>query len=146
MSQSRKNAEDAVVVARSGKTKWVVLGLILVMAVIAVMILPRGYSDDLTRTGKGVPSIVLIRDKNAVQSFDLLTVMDSLRDQYAGKVEFLLTDYGTTETTMFMEAHHAPKVTLVMLDANGKLVKVLYPTQTVASVEQEIADGFGVKP
>lgn len=143
MSNVEQNSQ--AVPAKPGKTKWVVLGLILVMAVIAVQILPRGYSDDLTRVGKGQPTIVLIREKNAVQSFDLLSVMDSLRDQYAGKVEFLLTDYGTGETSMFMEAHKAPKVTLVMLDRSGKLVKILHPPQTVESVNQEIADGFGVK-
>lgn len=137
--------DSKTVQAKSGMTKWVVLGLILLMAVIAVKILPRGYSDDLTRVGKGQPTIVLIREKNAVQSFDLLTVMDALRDQYAGKVEFLLSDYGTGETSMFLEKYKASKVTLVMLDGSGKLVKILYPPQTVDSVKQEIADGFGVR-
>lgn len=143
MSNVEQNTKAAA--AKSGMTKWIVLGLILVLAVVAVMILPRGYSDDLTRVGKGQPTIVLIREKNAVQSFDLLSVMDSLRDQYAGKVEFLLTDYGTTETAVFMETYKASKVTLVMLDAGGKLVKILYAPQTVDSVKQEIANGFGVK-
>lgn len=143
MSNVEQNTK--AVPAKSGKTKWVVMGLILVLAVIAVKILPRGYSDDLTRVGKGQPTIVLIREKNAVQSFDLLSVMDALRDPYAGKVEFLLTDYGTTETSMFIEAHKASKVTLVLLDGSGKLVKILYPPQTIDSVKQAIADGFGVQ-
>lgn len=142
---SNVEQDSKVVAVKSGMTKWVVLGLIMVLAAVAVKILPRGYSDDLTRIGKGQPTIVLIREKNAVQSFDLLSVMDALRDQYAGKVEFLLSDYGTGETSVFIEKYKASKVTLVMLDGSGKLVKILYPPQTVESVKQEIVDGFGVK-
>ena len=124
--------------ARS-KTKWIVMGLLLLLVAVVVMNLPRGFSDDLSHIGKGKAAVVLVRDKFAVQSFDLMEVMNGLRDQYAGQVEFLLTDSDTPEGRAFITANNAARVTLVLLDAEGRLIKVLYPPQTAESLRQELA-------
>ena len=75
-----------------------------------------------------------------------MEVMNGIRDQYAGQIEFLLTDFDTPQGRAFIAAHGAARVTLVLLDAGGKLVKVLYPPQTAESVQQEIAVALGVQP
>ena len=144
MSQSQQNV--AAVSPRARKIKWVVATFFALLAAVAVMNLPRCYSDDLSRIGKGKAAVVLVRDKNAVQTFDLMEVMNGIRDQYAGQVEFLLTDFDTAQGRTFIAAHSASRVTLVLLDANGKLVKVLYPPQTAGSVQQEIAAALGTAP
>lgn len=128
------------------KIKWAVIAFFLAVAAIVVMNLPRGFSDDLSRIGKGKAAIVLVRDKNLTQSFDLMNVLDSVRDQYAGKVEFLLTDFDTSQGRAFIEANKAARATLVLFDANGNLVKVLSAPQTAESVQQEIAAAFGGTP
>ena len=128
------------------KTKWIVIGLLLLLVAVVVINLPRGFSDDLSRIGKGKPTAVLVRDKNAVQSFDLMEVMNGIRDQYAGQVEFLLTDSDTPEGRAFITANGAARVTLVLLDAEGKLIKVLYPPQTAESLRQELAAVLKVTP
>jgi hypothetical protein len=129
--------------ARTGKIKWIVIGLLLLLVAIVVMNLPHGYSDDLSRIGKGKVAVVLVRDKNAVQSFDLINVLDGIRDKYAGRVEFLLTDFDTPEGRAFITANNAARVTLVLFDANGQAVKVLYAPQTAESMQQEIAGLLG---
>ena len=122
------------------KIKWIVIGLLLSFLVaIVVMNLPRGFSDDLSRIGKGKAAVVLVRDKFAVQSFDLMEVMNGIRNQYAGQVEFLLTDSDTPEGRAFITANGAARVSLMLLDAEGKPVKILYPPQTAESLQQEIA-------
>ena len=119
--------------------KWIVAGLVIMMAATVVLNLPRGYSDDLSRIGKGHAAVVLVRDRNAVESLDLMKVLNDIRNQYDGRVEFLLTDFDTPEGRAFIAANHAARVTLVLFDASGKLVKVLPAPQTVETVEQEIA-------
>ena len=141
MNQTQQNV--AAVSPRARKIKWVVATFFVLLAAVAVVNLPRGYSDDLSRIGKGKAAVVLVRDKNAVQTFDLMEVMNGIRDQYAGQVEFLLTDFDTPQGRAFIAAHGAARVTLVLLDADGKLVKVLYPPQTAGSVQQEIAAALG---
>jgi len=146
MSQADKESEVTTPSKRARKIKWIVGGLFLLFAAAAAMNLPRGYSDDLSRIGKGKAAVVLIRDKNTVQSFDLMNVMDSVRDQYAGKVEFLLTDFNTPQGRAFIETNKAARATLVLLDADGNLITVLSAPQSAASLQQEIAASFGVNP
>jgi hypothetical protein len=126
------------------KIKFVLAVLSLLLVATVIMNLPRGYSDDLTRIGKGKAAVVLIRDKSAVQSFDLMEVMNGIRDHYSDKAEFLLTDFNTPEGRAFMTANDATKVTVVVFDANGNKLNVLYPPQTVASMQQAIDGALGV--
>ena len=144
MSELEQNTETKTAAKGLRKVRWVVGGILLVIAAAAAMNLPRGYSDDLSRIGKGKAAVVLVRDKDAVQSFDLMEVMNGIRDQYAGRVEFLLTDFNTPEGREFISSKGGARVTLVVLDANGKMLNVLYPPQTAESVQQAIAGVLGV--
>ena len=144
MSRSEQNPEVIAAPVRARKIKWIVGGLLLLFAAAAAMNLPHGYSDDLSRIGKGHAAVVLIRDKNAVPSFDLMEVMNGIRDRYDGRVEFLLTDFDTPEGRAFIFANHAAPVTLVLFDASGNPVKVLHAPQTTENVQQEIAGALGV--
>jgi len=135
-----QNVEVVTKPSRARVFKWTAVVLCVLLAIVVVAKnLPRGFSDDLSSVGKGKAAVVLIRDKNAVQTFDLLELMNGLRNQYAGKVEFLLTDSNTSQGKRFMKANEAPRVTLVLLDPSGKKVKVLFPPQTSESLQQEIS-------
>jgi hypothetical protein len=140
MTHTNQDAGAAAKPKRAGKFKWLAIVFFVVLAAVAVMNLPRGFSDDLSLVGKGKPSIVFIRDKNAVQTFGILEVMNEIRDKNAGQVEFLLTDFNTPQGRAFMAANEAPRVTIVLLDAGGKKVNIIYPPQTAESLQQEIDD------
>jgi len=146
MTQTNQDADAAAKPKHAGKFKWLAIVFFVVLAGVAVMNLPRGFSDDLSLVGKGKAAIVLVRDKNAVQSFDLLEVMNGLRDKYSGQVEFLLTDFNTPPGRAFMAANEATRVTLVLFDAGGKKVKILYPPQTAESLQNEIDGLLKVNP
>ena len=135
MDKVGENTQDS---SGKRKTKWIVVLLLLLVVAVLVMKLPRGFSDDLTRIGKGKAAVVLVRDKSAVQSFDLMEVMNGIRDQYSDKAEFLLTDFNTPEGRAFMTTNGAAKVTVVVFDANGNKVNVIYPPQTAESMRQAI--------
>ena len=126
------------------KIKFIMVVLLLLLVAIVVMNLPRGFSGDLSRIGKGKAAVVLVRDKNSVQSFELMEMMNGIRDQYAGKVEFLLTDFNTPDGRAFIAANGADRVTVVVFDPNGKKLSVLYPPQTSDTVKQAIAGALGV--
>jgi hypothetical protein len=135
MSQVEQHNKDQ---SGATKIKWVVAILLLLLVATLIMNLPRGYSDDLTRIGKGKAAVVLVRDKSAVQSFDLMEVMNGIRDHYSDKAEFLLTDFNTPEGRAFMTANGAAKVTVVVFDAKGNKVNILFPPQNADSMQQAI--------
>ena len=125
---------------RPRKFKWVVAIIIGLIAVAAVMNLPRGYSGDLSLIGKGKPAIVLVRDKNSVQSMDLLEVINDIRSQNGEKIEFLVTDVNTPEGNAFIAAYNAAPTTLVFFDGSGNPLKLLHPPQSAGSVQREISN------
>ncbi|MFZ5503833.1 MAG: hypothetical protein ACOY3V_09955 [Pseudomonadota bacterium] len=120
---------------------------IVVFLVLSVkFLLPSGYSGDLSRIGKGDPVVVLIRDKNTVQSLQLLEVMDDVRDKYGARVEFLVVDWNTEDGRKFMKTYQAQRATIVMLDGGGEFAKNIFAPQTAETMQQEIAATFGVTP
>lgn len=144
MSEVEQNAQA---VTKSGKTKWIVIAAILLFIGFSFkFLLPKGFSDDLSRIGKGQPAVVLVRDNQTVQSHELIDVMNALRDRYSGKVEFLLTDHNTPEGSSFMTANEATRATLVLFDAKGNRAKNLQAPQTEESLAQEIAGLLSVAP
>jgi hypothetical protein len=143
MSEAGSNPEVAALANGSGKVKWIVGGMLLLFAAVIAMNLPRGYSDDLSLVGKGKVAVVLVRDKSVVQSSDLLEVLNTVRDQYAGQVEFLMTDFDTAEGRAFIADKGAARVTLAVLDGDGKMASLLSPPQTAASVQQAITAAAG---
>jgi hypothetical protein len=143
MSESVYRTGATAASRRPAKGKWIAGGVLLLSAVLIVQNLPHGYSDDLSRIGNGKVAVVLVRDKSAVQSFDLLEVMDAVRDRNAGQVEFLLTDFDTPEGRAFIAGKGAVRVTLDVFDGRGKLLEVLSPPQTVEHVQQAIDKASG---
>ncbi len=129
----------AGVSVNSRMNKWIVACLLAVLVAIVVLNLPHGFSDDLSLIGTGQPAVVLVRDKNAVESMALMSVVNSVRNQFKGRVLFLLTDYDTPEGRAFIAANNAAPITLVLFDAAGKQAKILAAPQTAESVQQAIA-------
>jgi len=138
------NPADVAPPKRRGIIKWIVAALLLMFAAAAAINLPRGYSDDLSVIGKGKAAVVLVRDKNAVQTFELLDAMNEVSEQYSDKVEFLLVDFDTPQGRSFMEANNAARATLVMFDNEGHFVKILKAPQSASNLRQEISGSLGV--
>ncbi len=143
MSQSEEQ-QDTAGSKRGLWIKLAVIALVLLFVGIAVMSLPKGFSDDLSVLGNGKPAVVLIRDKNAVESINTEEVMGKLRGQYSGKVDFLLTDSNTPQGKAFMAASGSDRTDLVLVDAKGQPLKVLRAPQSPGNVQHEIATLFGV--
>lgn len=143
MSVSLYRSSAMAAARRKAKGKWIAAAVLLLSAALIVLNLPHGYSDDLSRIGNGKPALVLVRDKSAVQSFDLLEVMDSVRERNAGQVEFLLTDFDSSEGSALIATRGAARGTLDVFDAQGKLQEVLSSPQTAASVQQAIDRAAG---
>ena len=118
----------------------------LLLVALMVMNLPRGYSDDLSRIGRGQAAVVLIHNKNSVPSLNLMHVLDGVRGKYAGRVEFLVADANTPQGQEFIAANHAAPATLVLFNTNGNRVRILPAPQTVEGLRKEISDTFGVMP
>lgn len=109
---------------QTGFTKHTRLIVVLVIcAVLAavVMLLPKGFSDDVSKIGQGSAAVVLTHNKNSVASMKLMQLLNEVRSDYAGKIEFLVVDIDTREGQAFIyrEGIGMGAAVLVMFGPDG---------------------------
>lgn len=112
---------------------------IVLLLGLAVYMLPRGYKTDLAAIGKGQPCVVLVFDKETVQNQELMNTLNSLRKPYEQRgVEFLVASMDTADGKRFAQRHGVSSATLMVFDASGKAVRVLYGRQSTGTIRRAI--------
>jgi len=119
---------------------------ITVLLGIAVMMLPKGYDDDLSKVGQGVNTVVLIQNKGAQQSMDLLNLLNQVRDDYQGRVDFLIADVDTEEGLAFKNNQRLDSSELVLFGPDGTQLNVLNNSIDEAGLRKALDNAFRLPP
>jgi hypothetical protein len=120
-------------------TLIIILAVVGIMA-IAVMMLPKGFKDDLSLIGQGKVSVVLTHDKNIVASVEMMETLNAIRADYEDKVEFLAVDIATPVGNGFMRDQAVGPVVLVVFNADGTRQQVLRGDSNASQV-RAVLDG-----
>ena len=107
------------------RSSVITIGVIVILLGIAVVMLPEGYNDDLSIIGKGSNIVVLIQNKGSQQSMDLVNLLNEVRYDYAGKVEFLIADSDTPEGKMFENQQQLDSSVLAFFGPDGTRLNVI---------------------
>lgn len=132
-----KNPKNTVT-TRSIWPKLITITLILLVAIVAVSLLPRGFSEDTSLIGQGTNALVLIHDNNILQSGETMAVMNEIRDEYAERVEFIVADIKTPSGKTFADRNGLQPTALVFFSANGEILQTLYAPQSGESLRHEV--------
>jgi len=124
--------------------KLLILALIVGFIAIAASLLPRGFSDDFTQIGKGGNIVVLVHNHDTSNSMELMNTMNKLRDEYEGRVQFLVADKYAPEGMKFVETYAIDAVALVFFAPDGKRLETLYTQQDEASLRNSLDQVFHV--
>lgn len=108
------------------RTSLIVILVIGGLLAVAVMLLPKGFSDDLSKIGQGSATVVLTHDKNSVESMEFMELLNKVRSDYAGKVDFLAVDINTRQGQVFSRRQNVGAAVLVLFDPDGVKRGVLY--------------------
>ena len=114
--------------AQTGSARLTNLVIILVMCVIlvfAALLLPKGFSDDLSIIGQGSVVVVLTHDKNTMGGVVTMDLLNKVRSDYEGKVDFLAVDVNTPEGQAFTRQQGVGTMVLVLFDADGSRREVI---------------------
>jgi len=126
------------------RSSLITIGVIAALLVIAFLMLPRGFSDDLSRIGQGNNVVVLTHNKEAVQSLDLMTLMNDVRADYAGKIEFLAVDIDTEVGKAFMEHEQIGGSALLLFGPDGARRGVLVSVRDQQTLRAALDNAFGI--
>ena len=114
---------------RSIWPKIITFIFILLVIVVAVSLLPRGFSQDLSLIGKGTNVVVLVHDSNILQSGETMAAMNEVRDEYEGQLEFVVADIMTPAGGAFVNKHGLQPTALVFFNTNGERLEINYAPQ-----------------
>lgn len=117
------------------------------VTVVFIWLLPKGFSHDFSLIGKGGNIVVMVHHSQYVDSGNNMSVVSRvLRDEYQGRVTFLVADLLTAEGQQFIKAHQiADSTALVFFAPNGEQIKVLYGEHSEESLRKHINDAFFAK-
>ncbi|WP_455220619.1 hypothetical protein [Kaarinaea lacus] len=107
------------------RTTLISVFAIAVFLAVAFMLLPKGFSGDTSIIGQGSNVAVLAHNKDSVQSLNLMEYMNQVRNDYAGKVEFVVADANTPQGRAFIQSQQVELGTLLLFASNGTRLQVV---------------------
>ena len=102
----------------------IIIAVCLILAA-AVMLLPKGFSDDVSKIGQGSVVLVLTHDKNTVGGMLAMDMLNKVRSDYENRVEFLAVDVNTVQGRAFIRQQGVVSVVLVLFGRDGSKKSVL---------------------
>ena len=114
--------------SQNGFARYINLIIIFVVCAIlvtAVMLLPKGFSDDLSKIGQGSVVLVLTHDKNTVGGMVAMELLNTVRSDYEGMVDFLAVDVNSSQGQAFTRQQGVSSDVLILFGPNGSRRDVL---------------------
>ena len=103
----------------------VILLTVCVILVAAIMLLPKGFSDDLSKIGQGSVVLVLTHDKDTVGGMLAMELLNTVRSDYEGLIDFLAVDVNASQGQAFTRQQGVGSVVFVLFGPDGSRLDVL---------------------
>ena len=111
----------------------------------AAAMLPRGFSDDLSRIGGGANVAVLVHNRNSAQSLELMSLVNAVRSDYAGKAEFLVADIDSDSGKAFVREQRPGDSILVFFGPKGTRRGAINRIKDEKELRQALDAAFGLR-
>jgi hypothetical protein len=119
----------------------ITLAIFVVAGAVMFSQLPRGaFVTDLSRIGQGTPALVVARDINYLAGHEVMEILNSIREEYEGRVEFLAAHLGRPDGQAFANRYNMRDGTVVLFAADGSMLANLRVPQTADDVRRALAD------
>ena len=99
--------------------RLITAAVIVGVAVFVIAMLPKSFSEDMSRVGGGSNVVVLVHNKNAIESQHLMDLLNAVRGDYAPQIEFLVADVDTENGKAFMRTQQVGAAALLLFGPDG---------------------------
>lgn len=100
---------------------------LVLLAVLMISALPKGFKMTHEQIGTGKPALVFVHDPNLVVSVDQTEQMNRAREVLGEQVFFLIAKIGTPQGDRFIARHQASPAELLLFDPSGRLIDRRFP-------------------
>jgi hypothetical protein len=127
------------------RRRLIVTAAIVAAGVFAWTQLPKGsYPTDLSRIGQGQAALVLAIDSNYSGGASVMELLNDVRHEFADSVQFLVAPLALPNGQAFADQHQASDGTVLLFDAKGQRVAVLYTPRTQDELRTALRQALGL--
>jgi len=128
--------------------RWIKWPLILfALGVIGALLwrqLPgAGYPTDLSKIGAGRATLVLTHDSAYLSGSEVMELMNGIRADYAGRVDFLVASLSMADARAFAKRHAARDGDVLLFAGDGRLLGMLNQPSSQDELRRAMAEAFG---
>lgn len=102
-----------------------------------------GYPTDLSQIGSGRPALVLAHDSNYTGGMAVMDLMNDIRHDYSGRVDFLVAHLGMADGQEFARRHGARDGVVLLFSGDGQNVGALHQPQSIDELRRALNQAFG---
>ena len=134
---------------RQGPSPWrrrlIITGITVAFGSFIWRQLPKGrYPTDLSRIGQGQPALVLAIDSNYSGGASVMELLNDVRHDFADSVQFLVASLALPNGQAFANQHQASDGMVLLFDAKGQRMAVLYAPQTQDELRKALKQALGL--
>jgi len=109
----------------AARTTLITLVAVVAFLVVAIMLLPKGFSSDTSVIGQGSHVVVLAHDNESMYSLNLMDSLNKVRSEYSDRIEFRVVDMNTPQGQAFLQQQQVRSVSLLFFAPDGTRQRVV---------------------
>ncbi|VAX01570.1 hypothetical protein MNBD_GAMMA22-2006 [hydrothermal vent metagenome] len=127
---------------KASKATLITLASIAIFIVLAILFLPTGFSNDVSKIGKGSKVVVLAYNNGTTNSKDMMDLLEKIRGSYTDKIQFLAVSVGAPIGKKFLRDYSVRQSTLVLFRGDGSVAKTMLASKDNEAILQQVLDDF----
>ena len=109
----------------AARTTLITLVAIVAFLLVAIMLLPKGFSSDTSVIGQGSHVVVLAHNKESMYSLNLMDSLNKVRSEYSDRIEFRVVDMNTPIGQAFLQQQQVQLGSLLFFAPDGTRQRVV---------------------
>ena len=109
----------------AARTTLITLVAIAAFLVVAITLLPKGFSTDTSVIGQGSHVVVLAHNKELMYSLNLMDSLNKVRSEYSDRIEFRVVDMNTPQGQAFLQQQQVQLGSLLFFAPDGTRQRVV---------------------
>jgi len=126
---------------KASRATLITVASLAVLISLAILLLPTGFSNDITRIGSGTKVAVFAYNNGTVNSMDMMALMEKVRSSYSSQIEFLAVSISAPIGKKFIKDYGVQQSTLVLFGVDGLIKGSLLATGDEAVLRKSL-DSF----
>lgn len=106
----------------------ITLATFTVLIILAILFLPSGFSNDISKIGNGTKLAVFAYNNGTTPSMSMMNLMEQIRSSYSNKIEFLVVSITAPTGKKFLKDYNIKESTLVLFNGDGSIARTLFAT------------------